>query len=113
MKQCAVTFRPGFHVLTGDKHSQAASMVIAPGKSEGGNDNRHRGADQWLFVESGHGEAHVNGHRYPLEAGSLMLIQRGDLHEIRNTGSTPLKTLNIYLPPAYDGDGEELPAGKP
>lgn len=112
MKQASVTFANGFHVLTGDAHSQAASMVIAPGGSEGGPDNAHRGADQWLYIESGTGEARVNGHVYPLEAGALMLIQRGDRHEIRNTGATPLKTLNVYVPPAYTPDGDERPAGK-
>ena len=41
-----------------------------------------------------------------------MLIQRGDAHEIRNTGRTPLKTLNFYVPPAYAQDGDELPPGR-
>lgn len=87
-------------------------MVIAPGEREGGADNRHRGADQWLYVHSGTGEAVINGHTYPLEAGALILIQRGDAHEIRNTGRTALKTLNFYVPPAYTEGGDELPAGK-
>jgi mannose-6-phosphate isomerase-like protein (cupin superfamily) len=113
MKRCTVEFAKGFHVLAGDDHSQAASMVIEPGGSEGDSDNRHRGADQWLFVESGKGEARVNGHTYELEPGSLVLIQRGDRHEIRNTGSAPLRTLNFYVPPAYGADGEELSAARP
>jgi mannose-6-phosphate isomerase-like protein (cupin superfamily) len=112
MKRASATFANGFHVLIGDTHSQAATMVIAPGSSEGGPDNVHRGADQWLYIESGTGEARVNGHVYELEAGALMLIQRGDRHEIRNTGSAPLKSLNIYVPPAYTADGDERPAGK-
>jgi mannose-6-phosphate isomerase-like protein (cupin superfamily) len=47
-----------------------------------------------------------------LKAGSLVLIERGDRHEIRNTGRTLLKTLNIYVPPAYTKSGEALPAGR-
>lgn len=82
-------------------------MVIEPGGKEGGPDNSHS-ADQWLYLESGKGEAVVEGHIYPLAAGALMLIQRGDKHEIRNTGTAPLKTLNFYVPPAYDSKGEEL-----
>lgn len=108
MKQASVSYAKGFHVLIGDDRSQAATMVIQVGGKEGGPDNRHRGADQWMYVESGHGEARINGHIYPLEAGSLMLIQRGDRHEIRNTGRSPLKTLNFYVPPAYASDGNEL-----
>lgn len=82
-------------------------MVIEPGGKEGGPDNSHS-ADQWLYLESGKGEAVVEGHIHPLAAGALMLIQRGDKHEIRNTGTAPLKTLNFYVPPAYDSKGEEL-----
>jgi mannose-6-phosphate isomerase-like protein (cupin superfamily) len=112
MKRASVGYESGFAVLAGDAHSQAASMVIEPGGHEGGPDNRHRGADQWLYVASGSGEAVVNGHVYPLEAATLLLIQRGDRHEIRNTGTTPLKTLNFYVPPAYTAAGDELPEGR-
>ena len=87
-------------------------MVIAPGQAEGDGTNRHRGADQWLYVVSGTGAARVNGRRFSLRAGSLLLIERGDEHEIRNTGRAPLRTLNVYVPPAYSKDGEELPRGR-
>ena len=62
---------------------------------------------------SGSGVAIVNGKRYPLRADSLLLIERGDKHEIRNTGRGDLKTLSIYVPPAYSKSGNELAAGKP
>jgi mannose-6-phosphate isomerase-like protein (cupin superfamily) len=88
-------------------------MVLAPGDCEGGPHNRHRGADQWLFVLSGNGTATVNRKRYPLRAGSLLLIERGDTHEIRNSGRSILRTLNVYVPPAYTSDGDELPRGRP
>jgi mannose-6-phosphate isomerase-like protein (cupin superfamily) len=87
-------------------------MTLGPGDSEGGPDNRHRGADQWLFVESGHGVAVVNGRRVPLRNGSLVLNERGERHEIENTGRIPLRTLNIYVPPAYTKKGDELPRGR-
>jgi mannose-6-phosphate isomerase-like protein (cupin superfamily) len=112
MKQTSVSYTEGFHVLIGDDYSQAATMVIEAGDKEGGSDNRHRGADQWLYVESGSGEARINGHSYPLRTGSLILIQRGDRHEILNTGRSSLKTLNFYIPPAFKSDGNELPPGK-
>ena len=51
--------------------------------------------------------------RHSLRAGTLLLIERGTTHEIRNTGRTPLKTLNLYVPPAYTAAGEERPRGKP
>ena len=102
----------GFRVVLGNKHSQAAQMTLGPGESEGGPDNRHRGADQWLYVVSGAGAAVVNGRRVELRAGTLLLIERGDRHEIRNTGEGPLRTVNVYVPPAYTNEGEELPAGR-
>jgi len=42
----------------------------------------------------------------------LLLIERGDRHEIRNTGTIPLTTLNFYAPPAYTKAGNTLPAGR-
>ena len=113
MKRKQLKFGRGFRVAIGNRRAQAAEMVIAPGKAEGGRDNRHRGADQWLFVISGTGVATVKDRRYALRAGSLMLIERGDRHEVRNTGRGLMKTLNVYVPPAYDSEENELPAGKP
>ena len=101
-----------FQVVTGNARSQAAVMVIAPGGSEGGPDNRHRGADQWLFVVSGEGSATVEGREVRLRSGALLLIERGETHEVRNTGSEPLRTLNLYVPPAYTAEGDPLPAGE-
>ena len=112
MKRAALRFGNGFRVVVGNRRSQAATMTLEPGGCEGGPDNRHRGADQWLFVKSGRGAAVVNGRRVALQAGSLLLIERGDRHEIRNTGRTALVTLNVYVPPAYTKAGDELPRGR-
>ena len=86
-------------------------MVLAPGAAEGGADNRHRGADQWLFVVSGTGEAVVGGRRHRLRKGSILLIEKKERHQIRNTGRALLRTLNFYVPPAYRRDGNPLPRG--
>jgi mannose-6-phosphate isomerase-like protein (cupin superfamily) len=112
MRQKQLRFGRGFRVVLGDERSQAAQMTLAPGAREGGSDNRHRAADQWLFVAAGTGVAVVEGSRIPLRAGTLLLIQRGETHEIVNTGRTPLRTLNVYVPPAYTRSGNELPAGR-
>jgi len=112
MQHKHLQFGLGFHVVLGDDHSQAAQMTLAPGVTEGGPDNRHKGADQWLFVVSGTGVAIVEGERLELRKGTLVLIPRGEQHEIRNTGDGPLRTLNVYVPPAYTAKGDELPAGR-
>ena len=113
MKRKTLQFGRGFKVVLGNRRVQAAQMVIEPGKSEGGPDNRHRGTDQWLFVIAGHGVAIVKGKRHPLKTNSLLLIEHGERHEIRNTGKRPLKTLNFYSPPGYTRGGDELPPAKP
>lgn len=112
MQRKTLRFGRGFRVALGNRRAQAAQMVIMPGKSEGDPRNRHRGADQWLFVVAGRGVAIVNGKRLPLRDGTLVLIEHGDRHEIRNDGDAPLRTLNFYTPPAYDASGDELPRGK-
>jgi mannose-6-phosphate isomerase-like protein (cupin superfamily) len=108
----SLRFGKGFSVALSNKRAQVATMVIAPGDSEGGPDNRHRGADQWLFVLSGKGSATVGRRTHALRANSLLLIEKGSTHEIRNTGRAPLRTLNVYVPPAYKKSGDELPRGR-
>lgn len=112
MKRKQLRFGKGFRVAINNGRAQAAEMVIAAAGSEGDPQNRHRGADQWLYVVSGTGSALVNGRRYSLKRGTLMLIEHGDRHQIRNSGRTLLRTLNFYVPPAYTKDGDELPPGK-
>jgi mannose-6-phosphate isomerase-like protein (cupin superfamily) len=112
LKRKRLRFGEGFRVALGNRRAQAAEMVLAPGDGEGSGDNRHRGADQWVYVVSGTGRATVNKKYYALRAGALLLIERGDEHEIRNTGRGLLRTLNVYVPPAYTKRGEELPRGR-
>ena len=113
MKRKQLRFGKGFREAIRNPWAQAAEMVIAPADSEGDPQNKHRGADQWLYVVSGTGSAFVNGKRYALQEGTLMLIERGDKHQIKNTGRALLRTLNFYVPPAYDKNGDELPVAKP
>jgi hypothetical protein len=63
MQHKRLRFGQGFRVVLGDKYSQAAQMTLAAGETEGGPDNRHAGADQWLYVVSGEGAAIVEGER--------------------------------------------------
>ena len=112
MKRAPLRLGRGFRVALANRHAQVAEMVLAAGESEGDADNRHRGADQWLYVISGTGLARVNGRRIALRAGNLLLIERTDRHTIKNTGRRLLRTLNVYVPPAYTKSGDELPRGR-
>lgn len=112
MKHAQVVYSGDFTILTGNARSQAAVMVIPVGESEGGSNNRHKGSDQWLYVAAGEGSATVAGQVHILRPGTLLLIEHGETHAIRNEGHEPLRTLNFYVPPGYSADGEELPPGE-
>ena len=112
MKHKTLSLQSEFEVAFASRQVQAAEMTLAPGSNTGGPDNRHRGADQWMYVVSGTGLAIVDGVQQPLQAGSLLVIEHGETHEIRCTGDQPLRTVNFYSPPAYRNDGEPLPAGE-
>ena len=77
MQREVLRFGKGFKVAFGNARAEAATMVIAPGAAEGDAGNRHRGADQWLFVLSGRGVARVDGRRHRLSERTLLLIEKG------------------------------------
>ncbi|HEV7122037.1 MAG TPA: cupin domain-containing protein [Rhodanobacter sp.] len=112
MRLKRLTLKSGFEIAGTVRDVQAAQMVLAPGSGTGGPHNRHAGADQWLYVVSGTGMAVIDGEQHPLGPGSLLLIERGETHEIRATGEQSLSTVNFYSPAAYDDAGEPLPAGE-
>lgn len=97
-----------FKLLASSGSAQAAMMVLRPGQKSGEEkENEHPNAEQWLFVVSGTGTARVGKRRVPLRDHSLLLIERGEAHQVENTGRRrPLVTLNLYVPPAYDEKGE-------
>lgn len=101
MKKIIIKPESFFKVLAGTNRSQVAEMVLGPGQSTGGSDNVHEGSDQWLYVVEGEGKATIEGKQTRFKTGDLILIERGETHEIINEGKVPLKTFSIYEPPAY------------
>src|SRR5690349_7341308 len=97
-----------FKVLASSGNAQAAMMVQRPGQKSGEEvENEHPNAEQWLFVVSGTGTARVGKRRVSIGDNSLLLIEKGEAHQIENTGRRrPLITLNLYVPPAYDEHGD-------
>ena len=98
--------RSDFKVLASTRAAQAAVMVLEPGVTTGEPSNEHPRSEQWLYVISGTGRALVGRRRTALRKGSLLLIEKGEVHQVANTGRTPLLTLNFYAPPAYTRSGE-------
>ncbi len=101
MDRRKLEFAEGFQVVMGNAESQAAVMVLGVGESIGSRENRHESSDQWLYVVRGAGTAVVESEGYDLTPGTLLFIERGEAHEIKNTAAEPLQTLNFYVPPAY------------
>ena len=112
MKLTLTTSRPNkFDVLTSTRGAQAAMMTLKPGgTSDEELGNEHPRCEQWLYVISGSGAATVatsiRKRTIRLKTGSLLTIEKGERHQIRNTGKGPLRTLNFYVPPAYTQNGE-------
>jgi mannose-6-phosphate isomerase-like protein (cupin superfamily) len=98
--------RSEFHVLASTRSSQAAVMVLEPGDTSGPLSNEHPRSEQWLYIVSGTGRARVGKRSASLGEGTLLLIEKGEVHQIRNSGRSPLVTLNVYAPPAYTDAGE-------
>ena len=103
--------RGAFEPFAATDQAQAAMMQLPPGEtSDDELNNEHPHSEQWLFVVSGTGAASVvarNGksRRVKLRSGTLVVIERGELHQIKNTGKRLLNTINFYIPPAYRSDG--------
>jgi mannose-6-phosphate isomerase-like protein (cupin superfamily) len=97
-----------FKSVAQTRSAQAAMMVLKPGEDTGEPQNEHAGSEQWLYVVSGSGRALVNKRKVKIAEGSLLLIEKGEVHQVKNTGNSPLVTLNLYVPPAYAEDGEPL-----
>jgi oxalate decarboxylase/phosphoglucose isomerase-like protein (cupin superfamily) len=99
--------RGNFDVVVSTCLAQAAKMTLrVGGASDSHPSNEHPHSEQWLFVLAGTGEAIVHDRsgkvrRTKLLPNSLLVIERGELHQIKNTGRRQLSTLNIYVPPAY------------
>lgn len=106
--------RGEFDLITKTRLGQAAKMTLRPGgTSDEELSNEHPHSEQWLFVITGTGEAHVKPkagrlRRIKLAAGSLLVIEKGERHQIVNTGRKHLVTVNFYLPPAYGADSEPI-----
>jgi mannose-6-phosphate isomerase-like protein (cupin superfamily) len=113
MRTKRLKFTKGFRIAFSNARGEAAELVIPPGDSEGGPENAHRGADQWMLVLDGEGVAIVDGKRRALKSGSLLLIEKGEKHEIRNLGRRQLQAFVMYTPPAYKKSGARLARGKP
>ena len=75
-------------------------MTLRPGDtSEEELGNEHRHSEQWLYVVAGSGRVRIAStpksvHTQPLKAGDLLLIEKGEQHQVKNTGKKILRTID-------------------
>lgn len=85
-------------VLYTAKHFQLVVMALNP-MEDIGFEVHH--LDQFFRVESGSGEAVLDGVSTSIRAGFAVLVPAGTTHNIINTGDVPMKLYTLYSPPNH------------
>jgi mannose-6-phosphate isomerase-like protein (cupin superfamily) len=98
IESLAVGNRDFRRVLYTAKHCQLVLMSLEPKGQIGMEVHK---LDQFFRVESGTGEAILDGVRTPIRPGFAIVVPAGANHNIVNTGSTPLKLYTLYAPPNH------------
>ena len=85
-------------VLYTAKHCQLVVMALEPKQEIGAEVHT---LDQFFRVESGTGEAILDGVRTTIRPGFAVVVPAGANHNIINTGTAPLKLYTLYAPPNH------------
>ena len=86
-------------VLYTGKNLQLVLMTIQPGEEIGAE--VHDDIDQFFRFEAGEGEVTVDDNAYQVKADDAVVVPAGANHNVRCTGSEPLKLYTIYGPPEH------------
>ncbi|WKZ13026.1 MAG: cupin domain-containing protein [Gammaproteobacteria bacterium] len=87
-------------VLYTGKHLQLVLMSLKP-KEEIGLETHHEN-DQFFRFDAGNGRVEIDGNRYNVSDGDVVVVPAGAKHNVINTSSTEdLKLYTIYTPPHH------------
>ena len=86
-------------VLYTGGHLQLVLMSLPPGCDIGAE--VHQDRDQFFRFEDGHGQVDIDDNTYDVSDGSGIIVPAGARHNVRNTGSEPLRLYTIYGPPEH------------
>ena len=86
-------------VLYTGKHLQLVLMTLQPGEEIGSE--VHEDRDQFFRIDEGAGTVDIDGAANAVEDGSAVIVPAGARHNVRNTGSAPLKLYTLYGPPEH------------
>lgn len=88
-------------VLYTASYMQLVVMSIPAGEEIG---EETHGQDQFIRCEAGSGMSILDGAEHTLEDGDAVVIPAGTKHNIKNTGTEPLKLYTIYAMPHHKDD---------
>lgn len=86
-------------VLYTGEHLQLVLMTLKPGEEIG--EEVHEDRDQFFRFEEGEGEVLIDGKTHKVEDDFAVIVPAGARHNVRNTGSEPLKLYTLYGPPEH------------
>ena len=86
-------------VLYTGGHLQLVLMTLQPGEEIG--EEVHPDRDQFFRFEEGSGVVDINGVENHVEEDFAVIVPAGARHNVRNTGSSPLRLYTIYGPPEH------------
>ena len=86
-------------VLYTGHNLQLVLMSLPPGCDIGAE--VHEDRDQFFRFEEGSGQVDIDDNSYDVADGSGVIVPAGARHNVRNTGSGPLKLYTIYGPPEH------------
>ena len=86
-------------VLYTGEHLQLVLMTLQPGEEIGAE--AHEDRDQFFRIEEGEGVVDIDGRENPVKDDFAVIVPAGARHNVRNTGSAPLRFYTIYGPPEH------------
>ncbi len=86
-------------VLYTGEHLQLVLMTLQPGEEIG--EEVHPDRDQFFRIEEGEGAIDIDGRENRVEDDFAVIVPAGARHNVRNTGSAPLRFYTIYGPPEH------------
>lgn len=86
-------------VLYTTHNSQLVLMSLLPGEEIGME--VHEDNDQFFRVDKGEGKVIINGVESALADGSAIVIPKGSMHNVINTGAEAMKLYTLYMPPHH------------
>ena len=86
-------------VLYTGHNLQLVLMTLQPGEEIG--EEVHEDRDQFFRIEEGSGAVDIDGVENRVEEDFAVIVPAGARHNVRNTGSQPLRLYTIYAPPEH------------